>query len=206
MNDNIKNIGGGKENSKDKAFKSGELKEYVLAAIGISCIVGGSVLFPTLPIVIGSILGIIQESQGVSLPKYKVKRVLRNIEKQKLIHIEEQNNEAVVYLTDHGRQKIMKYSLASLLELKMKKKKWDHKWFMVFFDVPEMERVKRNYLRKYLLQIGFYPYQKSVYIFPYACKQEIALIKRMIEGGKYLSYVVADTIEYEDEMRGIFKL
>lgn len=197
---------GRKEKSNTVAFKSGELKEYVLSAIGLSCVVGGSLLFPSLPIVIGSILGIIQESQGVSLPKQKVKRVLRNFERQELIHIQEKNNEAVVYLTDRGRQKIVKYSLASLLELKMKEKKWNHKWFMIFFDVPESERIKRDYLRKFLIQIGFSPYQQSVYIFPYACEQEIALIKKMIDGGKYLSYVVAEKIEYKNEMRSRFKL
>lgn len=194
------------EKSKAGAFKSGELKEYVLSAIGLSCIVGGSLLFPTLPIIVGSILGIIQESQGIALPKQKVKRVLKNFEKQELLYIQEKNDEAVVYLTDRGKQKIMKYSLASLLELKRRKKQWDHKWFMVFFDVPESERIKRDYLRKFLTQIGFSPYQQSVYIFPYACAQEIALIKKMIEGGKYLSYIVAEKIEYENEMRARFKL
>ncbi|MEK7078668.1 MAG: CRISPR-associated endonuclease Cas2 [Patescibacteria group bacterium] len=197
---------GRKEKSNAATFKSGELKEYVLSAIGLTCVIGGSLLFPSLPIIFGSILGIIQESQGVSPSKQKVKRVLKNFEKQKLIYIQEKNNEAVVYLTDRGRQKIVKYSLASLLELKRRRKQWNHKWFMVFFDVPESERIKRDYLRKFLIQIGFFPYQQSVYIFPYACEQEIALIKKMIEGGKYLSYVIAEKIEYENEMRTRFKL
>ena len=40
-------------------------------------------------------------------------------------------------------------------------------WKMVsnFFDVPEIQRNKRDYLRDYLQKIGFYRYQQSVYIF-----------------------------------------
>ena len=63
---------GRKEKSNAATFKSGELKEYVLSAIGLTCVIGGSLLFPSLPIIFGSILGIIQESQGVSPSKQKL--------------------------------------------------------------------------------------------------------------------------------------
>ena len=54
--------------------------------------------------------------------------------------------------------------------------------------------------------IGFYQYQKSVYIFPYECEREVALIRKIIEGGKYLSYIVADKIEYEERLKTYFNL
>jgi len=60
-------------------------------------------------------------------------------------------------------------------------KKWDGKWFIVVFDVPEVERNKRNFLRKFLNEIGFFLYQQSVYVFPYECEEEIKLVKRIVE-------------------------
>lgn len=49
--------------------------------------------------------------------------------------------------------------------------------------------------------MGFYRYQKSVYVFPYECEKEIALIKKIIEGAKYMKYIVADKIEDEEEIK-----
>ncbi|PIY68813.1 CRISPR-associated endonuclease Cas2 [Candidatus Roizmanbacteria bacterium CG_4_10_14_0_8_um_filter_39_9] len=178
----------------------------LLTGIGLTCLIGGSILFPNLPIVVGSIIKIIEETKGYSLPRNKVRRTLKRLEGRKLLYIENRGEKATVHLTDKGKQIIIKYSLTSLLELKRKKKSWNHKWFMVFFDVPESERAKRDHLRTFLTEIGFIPYQKSVYIFPYECEREILLVKKIIEGGKYLSYVIADRIEYEDEMKKTFKL
>ena len=77
---------------------------------------------------------------------------------------------------------------------------------MVFFDVPEIQRNKRDYLRKFLNKIGFYRYQKSVYIFPYECEEEINLIKKIVEGAKYMKYIIAEKIEDEDAIKTFFKL
>ena len=122
-----------------------------------------------------------------------------------IITIEKKGDEVVVYLKGWNST-ILKYSLRSLLDLKKKKKKWQGKWFLVFFDVPEKQRNKRNYLRSFLHYIGFYPYQQSVYIFPYECEEEIALIKKIVEGAKYISYVIAEKIEFEDEIKRHFGL
>ena len=65
-----------------------------------------------------------------------------------------------------------------------REKKWPGKWFLVFFDVPEKQRNKRDYLRSFLKDVGFYPYQQSVYIFPYECEEEIKLIKQIVESAK----------------------
>jgi CRISPR-associated endonuclease Cas2 len=77
---------------------------------------------------------------------------------------------------------------------------------MVVFDVPEIERKKRNYLRGFLREIGFYPYNQSVYVYPYECEKEIALIKKIVEGGKYISYIIAERLEKEDQLKIFFGL
>lgn len=77
---------------------------------------------------------------------------------------------------------------------------------MVIFDVPEGQRNKRDYLRRFLREIGFYPYQQSVYIFPFECKKEIDLIKKIVEGGKYISYIIAEEIENEEKVKRFFGL
>jgi len=191
---------------EEKKYRPNELKQYVLAALGIGAILGGSVLFtPNFPIILGSILGIIDEIKGIKIPKKKVQRVLKQLEKKQLIQIERKGNEVFVTVKKKDDVSILKYSLREILNLK-KKKDWKKRWFMVVFDVPEKERNKRDYLRRFLKEIGFYPYNQSVYVFPYECEKEIGLIKKIVEGGKYISYIIAEKLEHENQLKIHFRL
>ena len=136
----------------------------------------------------------------------KIKNSLKSLEKKEIINLEEKGNEVFVKLKDKNNSTIIKYSIKALLGFKKKEKRWNGKWFLVFFDVPEIQRNKRNYLRKYLLNMGFYRYQQSIYIFPYECEKEIILIKKIVEGAKYMKYIIADKIEDEKDVKTFFKL
>jgi len=141
-----------------------------------------------------------------SLSKKQIKKALYDLERRKLIDIVEKDNEVKIYLKEKGKEKVITRSIKLLLDYKKKEKRWDGRWFIVFFDVPELERNKRDYLRKYLLRLGFYPYQKSVYIFPFECKKEVKLIKEIVEGAKYMRYIVATEIEEEEKIKKYFNL
>ena len=191
---------------EEKKYKPNEIKQYVLAALGIGVVLGGSVLFtPNFPIILGSILGIIEEIKGIKIPKKKIQRVLKQLEKKQLIQIERKNDELYVTVRNKNDVSILKYSLREILNLK-KNNNWQKKWFLVVFDVPEEERNKRDYLRRFLKEIGFYPYNQSVYVFPYECEKEIRLIKKIVEGGKYISYIIAEKLEHENQLKTHFRL
>lgn len=188
-------------------FRKWQLRDLVLSGITISLVLGGSIVFPNFPIVLGTIIKLInRESEVGPVPRRKVKRVLQQLEKKEILWIEEKGGEVLVHLSKKHKEIIMKYSLRTLLNYKKKQKTWRGKWFMVIFDVPEEQRNKRDYLRDYLQWLGFYQYQKSVYIFPYECEKEIALIKQIVEGGKYIKYVIAEHIEGEKSARVFFKV
>ena len=190
----------------EKKFKKGEIAKIILATLGIGALLGGTVLItPNFPIVLGTFIKLIEEIKGIKLPKTKVKRTLQQLEKRKILNLEIKRNEVYVEVEDLWNIEIVKYSIQSFLELKQKSK-WQGKWFLVIFDVPEVERNKRYYLRNFLKEIGFYQYQQSVYVFPYECEKEVILIKKIIEGGKYLSYIVAEKIEHENKLKTYFNL
>lgn len=135
-----------------------------------------------------------------------MKRALKRLEKRHIISLEKQGSEVVVKVLEKGRVEVLIYSVQQLLQLKRKNKRWNGKWFLVFFDVPEKERKKRDYLRNFLSTIGFFQYQKSVYIYPYECRKEITLIKQIVEGGQYMQYIVAQEIENEAKIKRVFAL
>lgn len=192
--------------AKKKKFAYGELRDLILESLADFLIDMGGYPRGRANVLLGLLIKYILEKKRVGADKGKIKRALENLEKRRLIQIEETDDKAIVWVEEKGKPVILGYSLKKILEFKRKEKRWDGRWFIVFFDVPELERNKRNYLREFLLKIGFRPYQKSVYIFPYECEEEVRLIKKIVEGAKYIRYVVAEKIEDEIKFRRIFKL
>jgi len=167
---------------------------------------GGHPFRPTLPIMVKNIIKILKEVKKLKVEEEKIKKSLRSLEKREIINLVETDENVYVYLKDKENLQVLKYSIKSLLEFKKKNKKWNGKWFLVFFDVPEIQRNKRDYLRRFLQQLGFYQYQKSVYLFPYECEEEVTLIKKIVEGAKYMKYIIAEKIEDEDLAKTFFHL
>lgn len=187
-----------------KRKNRGAIIEKILEGIADLLIASKTSYYGNIYFALGKIIKILLEEKR--LKKKQISRSMKILEKKKLIFIKKEKDKVYTYLSENGKKIVLQYSLKKILALKKKRKKWQRLWFIVFFDVPEEERIKRNYLRKFLRFIGFYPYQKSVYIYPFECKKEVELIKKIIEAGKYLSYVVAREIEDELKYKRIFQL
>ncbi len=90
-------------------------------------------------------------------------------------------------LTAKANKQAQRYNLQ---ELRLpRKKKWDGIWRMVTFDIPETKRGMRLAVSRKLKELGFFAYQKSIFIYPYDCKKEIDFIRdyfRVRENVKYL--------------------
>ncbi|OGD65794.1 hypothetical protein A2215_01090 [Candidatus Berkelbacteria bacterium RIFOXYA2_FULL_43_10] len=79
-------------------------------------------------------------------------------------------------------------------------KKWDKKWRIIIFDIPEKKKEIRNAIRRKLYQIGFVQVQKSVFIHPFECTAEVNLICNYFGGRKYLKYMIAEILEGEESV------
>lgn len=194
-------------NPQRKKIAYGFLTDLILENLASLLIESGRLSPPPrLGIILGNVIKAILKEKRENVTKDKLQRAVRALEKRKILFIEEKDDSAFVYFSEKGEKKVFEYSIKMLLDFKKKKKVWDGKWFLVFFDVPEIQRNKRNYLRKYLKKIGFYRYQQSVYLFPYECAKEVEQIKKIVEAAKYMKYVVAEKIEDEDEAKRFFGL
>ena len=70
--------------------------------------------------------------------------------------------------------------------------RWDGKYRIVFFDIPNEKREARDELRQELRAMGFYQFQKSVLAHPFPCEKEVAALITQL--GVY-DYVEICTIE-----------
>ena len=85
-------------------------------------------------------------------------------------------------------------------------RKWDGKWRVIIFDIPEKKRAARTRVREILTAAGFQRLQDSVWVFPYDCEDVIGLMKTDLNVGKHLLYMIVDQIENDRFLRMDFDL
>src|SRR3990167_10056173 len=96
-------------------------------------------------------------------------------------------------LNEKGKQKALRFSIDKM-EIK-KPARWDKKWRIIMFDVPEKLKGLRDSLRLKFREIGLIELQKSVFVYPYPCNQEIEFIIELYNARKYVRFVLADNID-----------
>ncbi len=111
-------------------------------------------------------------------------------------YIEEKNE--YLEITDKGLGRVKKEYLG-IIEIQHPKK-WDGKWRIIIFDIPEKERGARDGIRSKLYSLGFKQIQKSVFVYPFECSKEIYYICSYYRARKYVKYMIASIIEGEDEI------
>lgn len=153
---------------------------------------------------------------GVSHPRKKYQISLKGVKQKdittilwrfrqkKLLDIVEDGDKLRITLTETGRKKILSYNLENL-DIH-KPKCWDSKWRIVAFDIPETKKAARNALGQKLRDLGLLPFQKSLWIHPYECKDEIDFIAEVFEVGKYVHYIVTDNMTNDSLIRDRFGL
>lgn len=109
-----------------------------------------------------------------------------------------------IFLTKDGRQKALKYKFD---EIKIKKpEKWDGKWRMVTFDIPEKKKRAREALRNKLRDLKFKELQKSVFINPFECENEIDFITEVFDLRRYVKFLKVDSFTNQEQLELQFKL
>ena len=87
---------------------------------------------------------------------------------------------------------------ARVNHLQIHRLKWDHKWRVVIFDIPETLKRQRHAFRKRLKQLDFYMLQKSVFVCPFLCDEELGYITTYLEVGDYVNMLMADSIGFSE--------
>lgn len=83
--------------------------------------------------------------------------------------------------------------------------KWDHNWRIIMFDIPEKFRDRRVALTRKIGLLGFQPLQQSVWVYPFACRNEIELVCEHFRVSRYVTYIETAHIDREDRLVSRFK-
>lgn len=181
-------------------YSRGELAKEILTGLAIGGLIVASFALPNLPQVF-HLFGI-----KTARERYKMNRILQNLEKQKLIDIYEKGEDIVMEITEKGKKRILKYKFDEIVIVRPKK--WDGYWRMIIFDIPERYKKGRDALTRKLKEMEIYPLQKSVFICPFDCQDEIDFVSEFFDVRKFVHYFVVKEIDEKDEnfLRGYYNL
>ncbi len=183
------------EEHSRKRTKRNQLKKIVLETVKVAGILSIALLAPN---VVGAMakLGIIPSSRQADV----VNRTSSRLVGSGLLRWED----GKLRLTNKGERALR---LLTLEEFSKKRpRRWDHKWRVLIFDIPEKRKPLRIKLRETLRTIGFERLQDSVWIYPFDCEELITLLKADFHVGDDVIYMIVDSIERDEKFRRHFNL
>lgn len=132
-------------------------------------------------------------------------RAIQSLYESKLVSIKaNREGTLTLVLSKDGERLALAYDIENM-EIKSPAQ-WDKKWRMVMFDVPEKFKRVRDALRMHFKNMGFYEFQKSVFVHPYPCAKEIEYIMEFYQARKYVRFIVATDIDNALELKRYFNL
>jgi len=181
------------ETASRKRKRKQDIQHAVLATIAISGLLAWAAIAPNTL----QLLRYVPKDKFKFL--YRTKTATARIVAKGLAVWVERDGKKYLRITEKGRKEFA-FEQAKV-SLKNQKKKWDGRWRMVAFDIPERRRAVRFHLREIMREIGFTRLQDSVWVYPYDCEDFIALLKAELKIGKDVLYAIADTVENDKHLR-----
>lgn len=134
----------------------------------------------------------------------KLRDEIRQLYQSKLIGKKENSDgSCTLSLTEKGKLKALTYHFE---KMKIERKDWDGKWRFVSFDIPEKIKRAREALREKLRTLGFCELQKSVFVFPYDCKNEIDFVIEFFNLRRHVRFGILEYLDNELDLKKTFRL
>ena len=136
---------------------------------------------------------------------WRTDQIIKRLNKQKYIEVKENDDDTTtIKITRNGMIRALTYKLDSMIL--RKPEKWNGKWRVVIFDIPNNYRRIRDIFRGRLLQLGLYKLQESVYVSPFPCFDEIEFLRELYGVAFTVKYLLVEKIEDDEFLRNWFGL
>ena len=132
--------------------------------------------------------------------KWQFNRVIKRLKDSERIRVVEREGKLFIELTKKGKLT----SLLGKLDL-YKYRKWDGKWRLMIWDIPESSNKQRDAIRRFVKRLGFYQLQKSVYITPYELPSDA--VEYLMESGlwKFIRFLRVDRLDDDENLKKYFR-
>lgn len=141
--------------------------------------------------------------------KYKISQIRAGayyLKRRGLIKLIKDNNGVIIcQITDNGKKYLGKFDIENMVL--NKSNKWDNKWRLVIFDIPEKHKKAREALRHKLKDLDFVRLQDSIWVTPYRCDDEIRFIREIFNIPFNVDVVVTDDLKHHEiKLKKYFEL
>lgn len=199
------------EMSKSNTDKIDPRVKDVLRLLGAGTVLAACIVFPGLPIVVKAAMDSHHETERKRKFKewerfnlWRLRASLKRLRNQKVVKIVERDGEPIVILTKKGKTRYLKYKLEEMII--KKPPKWDGRWRLVIYDIAKHKRNTQQAFREVLKKLKFFRLQKSVYLYPYPCYEEIEFLRQYYGIGDDVIILIVEGIENESVYKKYFGL
>ena len=175
-------------------------KRYLQQALLASLVLGGLMLVGAAPVGIPGI-----GRRNKYRLKHQVKSALSRLAQKGYVVFEERSGNRYARITPAGEKELKYQEQKTALKLQ-RRRRWDKRWRVIAFDIPERRRNIRDRLRIVMRDAGFYRLQDSVWLYPYDCEDFITLLKADLKIGAAVLYMVVEQIEDDGKLKEHFSL
>lgn len=135
--------------------------------------------------------------------KYRYKKIVKKMFDDDIIFLSGEKIE----LTEKGKSLLKQVQIEDIKINNWKETgDWDGVWHIVCYDIPEQFKRERDCFRRKLIESSFYQVQLSLWVCPYDCKQEIAIIAQNFGIAPFVAYLNTDYLPQQEKLLKHFSL
>lgn len=175
-----------------KRFRIGENEKEIIKLIGLGVLVVGSLALPNLALAIKPFLNDRKDNE--------LKKIWQRLINKKVIDLGGEK----ITLSAKGKE-IYKEIQFHDIEL-TKPDRWDGIWRLISYDVPQVQNHDRDNFRLTLKRWGFHQIQASLWVFPYECREEVAIAAEFYHVAPFVIIMTTDVLPEEERVEEIFSL
>lgn len=105
-------------------------------------------------------------------------------------------------LTEKALRRLRQIQLDDLVIVPLRR--WDGFWRVVSYDIPEDKKSARNAFGNRLRQMGCFQLQRSVWISPFSCREQVAVAAAHYGTDEHVTYFEARNLDNEAVLRRRF--
>ncbi|MCL5435661.1 MAG: hypothetical protein M1275_01105 [Patescibacteria group bacterium] len=184
-----------RKNKKSMSRERG-LGLKILRVVGLGILLGAvSIIAPQFPY--ATLQAALKKKFGKNYSSARLINSTNYLKRKKFIAYSNGN----YTITPMGRKWLTR---AEALELKIPRQNWDGRWRLVSFDIPEAQKTARHLFSRKLKKLGFYNFQRSLFLIPYPCEKELAILTNSFKIAPHVHIFTADHFANDKKLRKIF--
>lgn len=177
------------------------LTRGILVAIGMGSVLAAALVAPN---AIQILKPFLKRGRRSNYERERIRQAIRALHRRRLVVYKERYNETYIEISEQGRKYVKRYEIDCM---ELPRVKWDRRWRVILFDIPEHQKAARLAFQDHIKRLGCFLMQKSVWVYPYPCRDEIDFLASFWEVHPCVRYIeTADLGMSEAAARKFFVL